>query len=162
LNQKFKAWILAAAFFLPCAAFAMNDEQQVEFMSAVTEGNVAVVQKYLDSGIAKVNETFFAWSPLLSAASKGQLAVVKVLAEHGADLNYRHPVTKMTAVAYATYDGNIELLEYLLDKGADPNIKMKGGVSMLRVAKDEGKDKEVEILVKHGAKDDGCKEEKCF
>lgn len=162
MNQKFKAWILAAAFLLPSAAFAITDDEQVEFMSAVTEGNVAVVQKYLDSGVVKVNDTFFAWSPLLSAASKGQLAVVKVLAERGADLNYKHPITKMTAVAHAAYDGNVELLEYLLQKGADPNIKMRGGVSMLRVARDEGNDKIAAILLKYGAKDDGCKEEKCF
>jgi uncharacterized protein len=162
LNQKFKAWILAATLLLPTAAFAMTDEEQVEFMSAVTEGNVAVVKQYLDSGVVKVNDTFFAWTPLLSAASKGQLAVVKVLAERGADLNYKHPITKMTAVAHATYDGNVELLEYLLQKGADPNIKARGGVSMLRLAKDEGHEDVLVILLKYGAKDDGCKEEKCF
>jgi len=162
LNQKFKAWILAAALVLPSAAFALTDDEQVEFMGAVTEGNVKIVKKYLDAGTVQVNDIFFAWTPLLSAASKGQLEVVKVLAERGANLNYQHPITKLTAVAYATYDSNYEMLEYLLQKGADPNIKARGGVSMVRLARDEGNDKIVALLMKYGAKDDGCMEEKCF
>lgn len=98
----------------------------------------------------------------MSAAAKGQIDVVKLLAERGADLNYKHPITKMTAVAHATYDNNLPMLQVLLEKGADPNIKMKGGVSVLRMANDMGWTKAAELLVKHGAKDDGCQEEKCF
>lgn len=157
-----KAWMLVAALVLPSAAWALTDDEQVEFSSAVVEGNVAVVQKYIESGQVKPNDTFFAWSPLLSAAAKGQLEVVKYLAEHGADVNYKHPITKMTAVAHATDDNNLPLLEYLLQKGADPNIKMRGGVSVLRLAKDMGNSKAAELLVKYGAKNDGCQEEKCF
>lgn len=160
--KSFKLWVVAAVFFLPMSVFAYTDEEQVEFSSAVVEGNIAVVQKYLDAGTIKVNDTFFAWSPLLSAASRNQLQMVKFLVEHGADINYKHPILKMTSAAFATYDGNNELLEYLLQKGADPNIKMRGGVSLLRVARDEGHEKTAEILLKYGAKDDGCKEEKCF
>ena len=154
--------MLVAALVLPSAAWAYTDDEQVEFSSAVIEGNIPVVKKYLDSGIIKPNDTFFAWSPLLSAASKGQIEVVKVLAEYGADLNYKHPILKMTSLAFAAYEGNNELLEFLLQKGADPNIKMRGGVSLVRAARDQGNDKTVEILLKNGAKDDGCKEEKCF
>jgi ankyrin repeat protein len=84
------------------------------------------------------------------------------LAEYGADLNYKHPILKMTSLAFAAYEGNNELLEFLLQKGADPNIKMRGGVSLVRAARDQGNVKSVEILLKNGAKDDGCKEEKCF
>lgn len=160
--KKIDALILAAALLLPSFAFALTDDEQVEYMSAVTEGNVAVVKKYIESGKTKVDEVFFGWTPLLSAASKHQLEVVKYLAEKGANLNYRHPITKMTAVAHAAFDGDVKLLEYLLQKGADPNIKMKGGVSVLRMARDEGQTAAVEVLLKHGAKDDGCQEEKCF
>jgi ankyrin repeat protein len=159
---KIKAWMLVAALVLPSAAWAYTDDEQVEFSSAVVEGNTAVVKKYLDAGIIKPNDTFFAWSPLLSAAAKGQIEVVKLLAERGADVNYKHPITKMTAVAHATNDDNLPMLELLLQKGADPNIKMKGGVSVLRMANDMGLTKAAELLKKYGAKDDGCQEEKCF
>jgi ankyrin repeat protein len=154
--------MLVAALVLPSAAWAYNDEAQVEFSSAVVEGNVAVVKKYLDSGDFKPNEIIFGWTPLLSAAVKGQLEVVKLLIERGADVNYKHPITKMTAVAHATYDENLPMLELLLKNGANPNIKMKGDVSVLRMANDMGKTKAAELLVKFGAKNDGCQEEKCF
>lgn len=160
--KSWKIWCVVAAFLLPMSAFALTDDEQVEFTSAVVEGNVAVVTKYLDEGKVNVNDKFFAWTPLLSAASRNQITVVKVLVDRGADINYKHPILKMTSVAFATYDGNTELLEYLLQKGADPNIKMRGGVSLLRVAKDEGKPDVAAILVKYGAKDDGCQDEKCF
>ncbi len=160
--MKIKAWMLVAALVLPSAAWAYTDDEQVEFSSAIVEGNAPIVKKYLDDGTFKPNEVIFGWSILLSAAAKKQLEIVKILAERGADLNYKHPITKMTAVAHATYDNNLPMLELLLQKGADPNIKMKGGVSVLRMANDMGWTKASELLVKHGAKNDGCLEEKCF
>ena len=161
--KKIKVLILATVIALPSVAFALTDDEQVEFMSAVTDGNVVVVKQYIESGKVNVNQAFFAWTPLLSAASKHQLEVVKYLAEHGADLNYRHPVTKMSAVSHAAYDGDVKLLEYLLQKGADPNSKGKGGVTPLRMARDQGQTAAVEVLIKYGAKEDaGCQEEKCF
>lgn len=160
--MKIKAWMLVAALVLPGAAWAYTDDEQMEFSGAVVEGNVAVVKKYLDAGIMKPNEVIFGWSPLLSAAAKKQVEVVKLLAERGANLNFKHPVTQMTAVAHATYDNNLPMLQVLLEKGADANIKMKGGVSVLRMANDMGWTDAAALLVKYGAKNDGCQEEKCF
>ncbi|HWU83059.1 MAG TPA: ankyrin repeat domain-containing protein [Methylophilaceae bacterium] len=157
-----KVLLVAVAMMTTLSARAMTDDESVAFMSAVTGGNVAVVKKFIESGTANVNDTFFAWSPLLSAASKNQLGVVKVLVEHGANLNYQHPVTKMTPLAHAAYEGNNDIVKYLLEKGADPNIKMRGGVSLVRAARDEGHVETVKLLEQFGAKDDGCKDEKCL
>jgi hypothetical protein len=157
-----KSVILVVALCVPVASYAVTDDDSIEFMGAVTEGDTAIVIKHLDAGTVSVKDIFFGWSPLLSAAAKGQVKMVKLLAERGADLNYRHPITKMTAVAHAAYDGNNELLEVLLQKGADPNIKGRAGVSVLRLATDQGHPDSVAILTKYGAKDDGCKVEQCF
>lgn len=160
--MKIKAWILVAALVLPSAAWAYNDDEQIEFSSAVIEGNVNVVTKYLDAGTFKPNEIIFGWSLLLSASVKNQIEIVKLLVKRGADVNYKHPLTSMTAIAHATYDDNLPMLDFLLQNGANPNIKMKGDVSVLRMANDMGKTKAAELLVKYGAKNDGCQEKKCF
>ncbi|ROH88445.1 ankyrin repeat domain-containing protein [Pseudomethylobacillus aquaticus] len=157
-----KAGLAVLALVFSMSSFALTDEEQIEFTTAVTGGNIKMVKKYLDSGKIAVNDKFFAWTPVLSAASKNQTAMVKYLAEHGADINYRHPVNYMTSLAHATFNANNELVEYLLQKGADPQIKMRGDLSILRMARDLGNTSTAELLTKYGAKDDGCQETKCF
>lgn len=160
--RVFKAILMAVMLVTPMFAFALTDDEQIEFMGAVGNGDVPLAQKYLDSGKVNVNDAFFAWTPLLTAASRDQLPMVKMLVEHGADLNFKHVVTKLTPLAYAVFDGDNAMVEYLLHKGADPNIKMKGGVSLVRAARDQGHEDTAQLLMKNGALDDGCKEQKCF
>ncbi|HZV98438.1 MAG TPA: ankyrin repeat domain-containing protein [Methylophilaceae bacterium] len=155
-----KALIVAIAFYLPIAAFALDGSEQVEYTDALSTGKIKVVQKYLKNGV-DVNEKYFAWSALQIAANKGQLAVVKLLVEKGAEIDYKHPITKMTALHLAAYDGYEDVVKYLLSKGADPNLKMRGNVSIVRAVRDNGNTKMLEILEAGGAKDDGCQEEKC-
>lgn len=155
-----KAWMLAAMLLLPCAAFALTDDEQVELSTAVEEGNTAVVAKLLNKD--NINEPVFAWTWLQIAANKNQLNVVKLMVERGADLNYKHPITKMTALSLAAVDGHTEIVKYLLSKGADPNIKLRGNVSVVRVLRDDGNTAMANLLLQNGALDDGCKEEKCF
>ena len=71
-------------------------------------------------------------------------------------------MTKMSAGQMAAYDGYTELVKYLSSKGADWNLKLKGDVSIVRVVRDTGNTKMVDLLLSLGAKDEGCKEEKCF
>lgn len=156
-----KTLMMVIALSIPFASFAMEGDQQVEYTEALRDGNVKMVKKYLDSG-TDVNEKFFAWEALQIAANKNQLAVVKLLVERGADINYQHPMTKMTAAQMAAYDGYTEVVKYLSSKGADWSLKLKGDVSILRAVRDTGNTKMVELLISLGAKDDGCKEEKCF
>jgi ankyrin repeat protein len=151
-----KALILAVAFSLPVSAFALTDDEQVIFTDALRTGNVKVVNKYLDNGSATANEKSFAWSALQMASDKGHLNVVKLLVEKGAEIDYAHPVNKMTALHLAAYSGHDDVVKYLLSKGADPNRKMSRGVSILRAVRDQGHTSTVAILEAAGAKDDGC------
>lgn len=159
--KTIKALLVAAMLFLPVAAFALEGEQQVEFTEALSSGNLKIVKKYFDEGVG-VNDLYFAWSALQIAANKNQLGVVKFLVEKGADLNYVHPATKMSALHLAAFDGYAEVTKYLVSKGGDPNLKLRGGVSILRAVHDKGDEKMENLLISLGAKDDGCKEEKCF
>jgi len=154
-----KALIVALVFSLPMAAFAeLNSDQQVEYTDALSTGNVKVVQKYLDEGV-NINDKYFAWTALQIAANKGQLVIVKMLVEKGAEIDYQHPITKMTALQLAAYDGYEDVVKYLLSKGSNPDLKLKGNVSIVRAVRDTGNTKMVEVLIAGGAHDDGCKGE---
>ena len=95
------------------------------------------------------------------AAAKGQFPTVKYLAEHGADINYTHPLTKMNAFHHAAFDGRTDMVKYLVSKGADINKKMKGGVSIIRIVKEKGDTKMADLLLSLGVSEEGC-EDKCL
>jgi ankyrin repeat protein len=156
-----KAILLTVALSVSMSAFAMTDDEHVEYTQALRDGNVKLVKKFLDNGV-EVNHQFFAWEALQIAANNNRLEVVKVLVEKGADLDYQHPLTKMTALDLAAFDGYTDVVTYLLSKGANPNLKLRGDVSIVRAVRDTGNTKMVELLMAGGAKDDGCKEEKCL
>jgi uncharacterized protein len=156
-----KVILLAIAVMASSTVYALTDEEQVELSTAIEQGDVANVKKFLDNGLSP-NDTAFAWSWLQVAANKNQIEIVKLMVERGANVNYKHPITKMTAVAFAAYNGNKEMVTYLISKGADPNIKLRGNVSLVRMSRDMGNQDMADFLMKNGALDDGCKEEKCF
>lgn len=153
--------VLALGFsFNAMAAMALTDDQSVEFTDAIGKGDMKVVKKYVEEGV-DVNVGYFAWTPILMAAAKNQLEAVKYFAEHGAKLDYQHPLTKWTAFVHAAYDGNEQMVRYLAEKGADINKKIRGDVSVVRLMRDEGNTKMVDLLLSLGVKDDGC-QGKCF
>ena len=85
-----------------------------------------------------------------------------MLVQKGADVNYQHPMTKMTAFHLAAYENFPELVKYLAANGADLNLKLRGDVSIVRAVRDAGNPKMAELLLSLGVTDDGCKDEKCF
>jgi len=164
-SMKFLKVVLAALVlsfsFNAMAAKALTDDESVEFTDAIGKGDMKVIKRYMDAGV-DVNVGYFAWPPLLMAAAKGQLEAVKYFAEHGANLNYQHPMTRWSAFHHAAYDGNFEMVKYLAAKGADINLKMRGDVDIIRVVRDTGNTKMVDLLLSLGVKNDGCMDEKCL
>lgn len=163
--MKFLKVVLAALVFSlsfnAMAGKTLNDDEYMEFTGAVGDGKLDVIKKYIDAGL-DVNTPFVGWSPLLMAAAKGQFELVKYFTEKGADIDYVHPITKWTAFMHAAYDGNEAMVKYLAEKGADVNKKMRGDVDIIRVVRDLGNTKMVDLLVSLGVKNDGCQEERCL
>ncbi|MBV9123142.1 MAG: ankyrin repeat domain-containing protein [Planctomycetes bacterium] len=63
------------------------------------------------------------WTPLHRAANAGNLDMVRLLVEHGADLNARTRIDgHETPIMEAALRGQVEVIEYLLQKGADPTL----------------------------------------
>lgn len=157
---KFLVTMFSLSFALQ--AFALSDEDYMEFTEALTGGNVKVVKKFVEAEPSLVKQKFFAWEPLQMAASKGRLDVVKYLVSKGADLNYIHPASHNTAFHMSAFIGDTATMKYLAASGADVNIKLKGDVSLVRYFTEENNQKMVDLLTELGTKNDGCQEEKCF
>jgi ankyrin repeat protein len=143
----------AAATSSAAAAAAQQNEEEVvvaglvgaggggltPLVFAAREGHLEVARALLDGG-AKVNETTtYGWTPLLTATNNRHYQLAKLLLERGADVNIANK-GGWTPLYLATDNRNIEGGDYpvraadmdslefirlLLEKGADPNARVK-------------------------------------
>ena len=106
---------------------------------AAREGDLESARKLIAAG-ADVNQTTeYGWTPLLTAVNNRNYQVAKLLIEHGADVNLANK-GGWTPLYLATDNRNIEggdypvpkpdmdhleLIQLLLEKGADPNARVK-------------------------------------
>jgi hypothetical protein len=96
-----------------------------------------VIQFILDQGIPPNGEI------LLLAAEKQRFGFVRKFAEMGADVNYRYPQNKayadgMTALLYAARWNNFELVQFLVERGANINWYARDGSSAASIAYENG------------------------
>src|SRR5215831_6258087 len=102
-------------------------------------------------------------TPLLRAALCGDLTVVRLLVDHGADprigtLDDTTPLMVAAGVGWAegftfqySEDETLELVKFLLDKGAGINDANQDGITALHGAAYKGANKVVQLLVDRGA-----------
>jgi ankyrin repeat protein len=91
------------------------------------------------------------FTPLLIA---GNISVIKILLEAGANVNIRHAKGMMkgcTPLMQAALDGDTETVKLLLQKGADVNAKDEYGMTALQAA-DENSEI-IRLLKEAGAKE---------
>ncbi len=88
---------------------------------------------------------------LAEAAEKGNLAIVKLLVDSGVDINEQSGERKGNPLMVAAAFGKIEVLTYLLEKGADIAARDSKGSTALLYAASAGEDGAARILLEHGA-----------
>ncbi len=119
---------------------ARDQYRQTPLSRAAKLGHVEAVRLLLDRGAnIETREEKFGAAPLHEAALHGHIDVVKLLLEYGADVNAKNNTgrTPFWAAAFPhSYNvvGDASLLEYLMAKGADPNVRDVSGMSMLTYA----------------------------
>ena len=95
------------------------------------------------------------WTPLGAAIEElefgGPVAAVRLLVTHGADVNQPYVGTKLTPLHAAMFSENIEVIELLLDAGANPNALSDEDRSPLRFAVERDALSMAALLLRHGA-----------
>lgn len=83
-------------------------------------------------------------SPLCNAILKGDMATVKKFVEYGADVN--EVSNGLTPLMFAARYNKVEILKYLLEKGADKQIKDERGKTALKYAENSNSTESVAVL----------------
>jgi ankyrin repeat protein len=128
---------LVAAALLPLAAFADLGE---DLLAAVRKGDAVRVKALLDQGATVDSKSPYGSTGLFFASDRGNLEIVKILLDHGADINVKDTFYGATALGWATEKQRVEIMQLLLSKGAkgvDDVLSTgveKGNIEMVRLA----------------------------
>lgn len=127
----------------------VGDRVGTGLMIAAWEGNVPMMELFLQRG-ARLDATNKNGEQALQlAAFKGNLDAVKWLLDHGAPLERRG--NEWSALHYAVFNGHRELAQYLISRGANVNARAPNLATSLMLAAREGREVIAEDLVKAGA-----------
>ena len=88
--------------------------------------------------------------------SYGHPTVTRVLLEHGADVNFKNSTNETPLHLVSAIDGNMEVAQLLLERGADPHLRCKFGRDSLYMALSKGCLGLAQLLLKHGADPNVC------
>jgi ankyrin repeat protein len=126
----------------------MSIEDKIGF--AIMHGSTTdKIENLIKSSPSLVNGKFLNEPFILLAAQSGRIDVVRLLIEHGADVNAKG-MGGFTALHVAAGKGYRDIVELLLLNGADVNAKTRDLSTPLHMAVEGGADV-VETLLEHGA-----------
>ncbi|XP_026997878.1 ankyrin repeat domain-containing protein 2 isoform X1 [Tachysurus fulvidraco] len=128
---------------IPCPVDCEN------FLKAAINGNVKVIDKFLEVGGDPNTADEFRKSALHMAAFEGHVKIVERLLDKGANIDFRDRLA-CTAVHWACRGGRVAALKLLQCRGADLNIRDKLLSTPLHVATRTGHWEVVEHLISSG------------
>ncbi|MFK7953267.1 MAG: ankyrin repeat domain-containing protein [Ekhidna sp.] len=104
------------------SSFGNELEKKEQFLvDAVREGNYAKAEKLLKKGVS-ANMLDGLESPLIHVtAEKGDVQMLKLLTDNGADLSIMNRVGQ-SAVTIAARFGHVDIVDFLIEKGVSPNL----------------------------------------
>ena len=143
--------MLPALCLLPLLSWACGPDPHEPMSIAASEGNLAQVQQLLAQG-GRPDATDTGITPLMSAARRGDLAIMTALIDAGADVN-RHDawLNGWTPMLHALHKQHPKAVALLLEHGADPNQTGGSGEAPLMFAALDNDTDTMRLLLAHGA-----------
>lgn len=144
-----KKLIIILSIFLGLTITFAQEKTKSIFDVART-GTVEEVKELIKQDPDVINQTNESgFTPLILACYRGNVEVAKFLIDNVKDINYRSG--DGTALSGLAVKYNKDLVEYLLNKNADPNIADANGATPLFWAVKFGNKELAELLLKHKA-----------
>jgi ankyrin repeat protein len=144
---------------------AANDFGVTPLLHASRVGDATMVGILLEGGADPSRAHTEGETPLMAAARSGSVPAVRQLLQRGANVNAAERFQKTTALMWAASEGHGEVVDLLIEAGADPNLQghvtslttrhnadhPTGGMTALMLAARNGNLDVVRRLVKGGA-----------
>jgi ankyrin repeat protein len=122
-------------------------------LTAVEDRNHEMITFLLDAGADPSLDSSIAY-----AAKASDVGLVSTLLQKGADIDHvsfssdEHSRDyNINALYYAVSERNLEMIRFLINQGADPNVNMEGARSILQLATDLGDMEIIQVLIEAGA-----------
>ena len=142
-----------------------NDYGVTPLLEASRNGDAAMVDLLLRAGANPTKAHPEGETPLLSASRAGSVATVRLLLARGADVNAAETFQQTTPLMWAAAEGHLEVVDLLLEAGANPDLRghvtslavrhnadhPTGGFTALMFAARKGHDAMVRKLLARGA-----------
>jgi len=133
-------------------ARAMNAKKRTPFYYAFSGRTLETSRMLLELYPGSLNEVDDeGWHAAHSASQTGSLEFLKLMLEYGQDLNVVEQETGSTPLLVATRAQESETVKWLIENGADINVRDEGLWSLLHFATNEGHLEITQTLVEAGS-----------
>ena len=127
-----------------------SDTKETALMNAVTRGHTDVIKALLEAKADVTPRNSFDFNAFTTAVAAGKQDIAGLLLDAGAKIG--DGASGLTPLAFAVSSGNIDMIRFLVERGADVNAKMKDGTTPLKLAKKGDQAEIVALLEAAGAK----------
>ncbi|KAJ7835381.1 ankyrin repeat-containing domain protein [Mycena olivaceomarginata] len=142
-------WDIVQALLQKSSISMVHNWITVELAIAFQGGRLEIAQLLLEAWTNLGGAQFPLHHPMVAASERGQSNIVRLLLEHGANVN---AVTKnYNALCAASFHGHVEVIQVLLEKGAEVNAMSGRYGSALQAASVRGNIGICQLLIEHGA-----------